>query len=415
MTDFVATLYVNPNRVYWRASDVPGLLAQALHPSDAPPDPMVSRTELRRFASADALASKAGPQLTKAELADLDRACKSEGLPALPNELPYSEWGPFLDASNTGAERRGWWAGLIPPADPDETQRLAAVLYEEQNTKKLREWLNSGRVQAKIAGSFLPADVPLTTQLSNLVLMRDDLERFAALAQIQVKNAWPQTMPNGPDYWTIENAFADLAKQAGLHEGARDTLRDDMMQAASDGTLTVRHPHTGRAYRPKVVRGFYELVTPADVNAWLATDPGAKLRWQAGPSSTDGTKHRHDQAGAEAAPVSENGPSHATDGSDACEVANSATPATQTPNQRRTWRDVAGRYIVDVIRAGQYGTAKELYKALEAKAGPESPFEKGTGLNRGRLFVRELTRHLSQKTVQTNWKALRELAAKKLP
>lgn len=95
-------------------------------------------------------------------------------------------------------------------------------------------------------------------------------------------------------------------------------------------------------------------------------------------------------------------------------VADSAsiTPVVKTKAKRRTWWDVSSPYIVDVMRAGQYTTCKELYRALEAKAGPDSPFDKGTGVNRGSLFVREIARALDVKTVQNKWQKLRELAQK---
>ena len=79
-------------------------------------------------------------------------------------------------------------------------------------------------------------------------------------------------------------------------------------------------------------------------------------------------------------------------------------------SKRQSWKDVATAYIVEVIEDGQYATAKELYRALEDKAGPNSPFEKGTGHNRGMLFVREIAQTLSLKTVQNEWKRLRALA-----
>ena len=82
----------------------------------------------------------------------------------------------------------------------------------------------------------------------------------------------------GPTHWTIENAAAAIAAQEGWHNEARDTLCEQMMQAARDGVLTVRHPHTGLPYRPDPVRKFYETVTPADANAWLALDPVQTLR-----------------------------------------------------------------------------------------------------------------------------------------
>ena len=78
----------------------------------------------------------------------------------------------------------------------------------------------------------------------------------------------------------------------------------------------------------------------------------------------------------------------------------------------RGWWDVSSAYIVEEMKAGQYATCKDLYRALEAKAGPNAPFDKGTGANRGGLFVRELSQPLSLKTVQNKWQALRELAQK---
>lgn len=87
-------------------------------------------------------------------------------------------------------------------------------------------------------------------------------------------------------------------------------------------------------------------------------------------------------------------------------------PVMNTKAKPRTWWDVSSAYIVEVVQAGQYATAKELYRALEAKAGPNAPFDKGTGASRGSLFVREIAQPLSLKTVQNNWPALRELAKK---
>lgn len=79
---------------------------------------------------------------------------------------------------------------------------------------------------------------------------------------------------------------------------------------------------------------------------------------------------------------------------------------------RRTWFDVSSGYIVMVMKTGQYTSAKQLFVALEKKAGPDSPFDKGTGDNRGNLFVREIAQSLKMKTVQNEWERLRELAQK---
>lgn len=82
------------------------------------------------------------------------------------------------------------------------------------------------------------------------------------------------------------------------------------------------------------------------------------------------------------------------------------------PHRRRTWWEVSSPYILEVMSAGQHGTAKSLYLDLERKAGPDSPFDKGTGDNRGGLFVREIAQPLSMKTVQNEWSRLHELLQK---
>lgn len=89
-----------------------------------------------------------------------------------------------------------------------------------------------------------------------------------------------------------------------------------------------------------------------------------------------------------------------------------AAPVIKRKAKPLSWWDVSSTYIAGVIQAGQYATAKELYRALEAKAGMNSPFDKGTGANRGNLFVREIAQSLSLKTVQNKWSKLQELAKK---
>lgn len=79
-------------------------------------------------------------------------------------------------------------------------------------------------------------------------------------------------------YFTVEEAAQALGEQEGMHGGARQTLLARMMEAARDGNLTVRDPHTDLPFRPAEVHGYYELVTPADVNAWLA-GCGVGYRW----------------------------------------------------------------------------------------------------------------------------------------
>ncbi|MGJ7529187.1 hypothetical protein [Variovorax sp. GB1P17] len=78
----------------------------------------------------------------------------------------------------------------------------------------------------------------------------------------------------------------------------------------------------------------------------------------------------------------------------------------------RTWWDIAGPHMVLMLKSGQFATAKALYAALHEEAdAPLSPFDKGTGLHKGSLFVREGNQPLSLKTVQNKWKALRTAAS----
>lgn len=96
-----------------------------------------------------------------------------------------------------------------------------------------------------------------------LLVSREERDRFELAHGIMAQQDRPFTRG------TLEEAADAMAKQHGWHKGARDTLLKQMMDAAKDGSLIVRHPHTDLPYRPKTVRTFYELVTADDVNAWL--------------------------------------------------------------------------------------------------------------------------------------------------
>ena len=91
-------------------------------------------------------------------------------------------------------------------------------------------------------------------------------------------------------------------------------------------------------------------------------------------------------------------------------VTDKAGPVTvEIGKKRRGWRDITWPYLLEVFQSGNYSTAKDFYQALERKAGADSPFELGTGLNRGSLFIRQINQTFSLKTVQNYaWKELRE-------
>lgn len=75
---------------------------------------------------------------------------------------------------------------------------------------------------------------------------------------------------------------------------------------------------------------------------------------------------------------------------------------------RRTWWDVASPFMAKTLCQERCTTAKALYNALGTTAGqPNSPFDKGEGVHRGSLIVREISQPLALKTVQNHWQKLR--------
>lgn len=91
------------------------------------------------------------------------------------------------------------------------------------------------------------------------------------------------------------------------------------------------------------------------------------------------------------------------------EVGQVAAPATPGKTSIPEWLNVTSDYIAGLMKEGRYGTAKELFNALEAKAGTDSPFEKGAVQNRGSLYVRAIAATVTLKTMQNNWSKIRSL------
>lgn len=118
--------------------------------------------------------------------------------------------------------------------------------------------------------------------------LRELVEVLGQKAPEGMRNAVEATRPpeelkerrNAAGFYTLEEASQALGAQQGMHDGARQSLEERMMEAARDGSLTVRDPHTDLPFRPAVVRSFWERVTPADVNAWLERC-GVPYRWNA--------------------------------------------------------------------------------------------------------------------------------------
>lgn len=80
--------------------------------------------------------------------------------------------------------------------------------------------------------------------------------------------------------------------------------------------------------------------------------------------------------------------------------------------KRKTWRDAAWGYVVQVQREGRYRTCNALFNALEDKGSEQgAPIIKGSGdKHRGRLFVVEIGESCELKTFQNAWPEIREAA-----
>lgn len=82
---------------------------------------------------------------------------------------------------------------------------------------------------------------------------------------------------------------------------------------------------------------------------------------------------------------------------------------TKPLEHRVKWQGVVREFVIARHEAGQFGTAKDLYLDLEKTAGEVgSPFSKGTGNNRDKLFVKAANAHVSLKTFQNNFSNLLE-------
>lgn len=195
------------------------------------------------------------------------------------NEQTFVRW---LELPEAQPIRFGDLPGLIAGALHESVFAQAAA--EINLEAELKALVHSGELMVRDPLTMGPHTFPRGAALRLAVLLpREDLRPLLASRGIGLRLV---SYGTGPTHWTIENAAAAVATQEGWHQGARDTLRGQMVQAAADSTLTVRHPHTGLPYRPDRVRYFYDLVTLDDVNEWLARDPSLSLRWRRSPSET---------------------------------------------------------------------------------------------------------------------------------
>ena len=140
---------------------------------------------------------------------------------------------------------------------------------------------------------------PHGASLQSAVMLPTDLQPFLAERGIELRLT---AHGSGPNYWTLENAAIALQSQEGWHGGTRAEFLDQLQEAAQRDELTVRDPRTCLPVKSPQARTFWELVTPADVNAWL-DNLVAPYRWNVVASEVE----------QELKPAESIGPSNATE------------------------------------------------------------------------------------------------------
>lgn len=140
---------------------------------------------------------------------------------------------------------------------------------------------------------------PHWASLQSAVMLPTDLQPFLAERGIELRLT---AHGSGPNYWTLENAAIALQSQEGWHGGTRAEFLDQLQEAAQRDELTVRDPRTCLPVKSPQARTFWELVTPADVNAWL-DNLVAPYRWNVVASEVE----------QELKPAESIGPSNATE------------------------------------------------------------------------------------------------------
>lgn len=116
---------------------------------------------------------------------------------------------------------------------------------------------------------------PHGAALQSAVMLPSDLRSFLAERGIELRLT---AHGSGPNYWTLENAAIALQAQEGWHGGTRAEFLDKLEEAAQRGELVVRDPRTCLPMKSPQARTFWEVVTPADLNAWLEQQAGP-YRW----------------------------------------------------------------------------------------------------------------------------------------
>ncbi len=182
-----------------------------------------------------------------------------------------------------------------------------------------------------------------------------------------------------PGLYLYQQAAWEIAEAQSWHDATFQDFLLDMAGAIRGNHLTIYKPKTGVPVSPETQSKWFVSVN--GVNEWLEKSSSITYRWERlDPQS-----------------------------STASDVRSNPIKKTSKRLKPKTWKDVAMPYIVQIYKSGQFATAKELYSALEKKIGTvDCPFEKGVGQHAYKLFVRDICQPLACKTLENNWRQIRD-------
>ncbi|MFZ6640314.1 hypothetical protein ACO0LL_11270 [Undibacterium sp. TC4M20W] len=190
--------------------------------------------------------------------------------------MPTPKQVPFLTIEEGKFIRYSELAGLIAKAlHPDDSQLMEYGAARINLKNELRQLVLARKLIVRNESGLQEQTLLVGDALNQSVLMEHDLFSLLKEKGIELRKI---PYGSGPQFWTIENAASEIASQQNWHQGARDSLKAQMLAAAKSLKLTTRDPHTNIQTQSAAIRDFYELVTIADVNAWLAIE-GASYRW----------------------------------------------------------------------------------------------------------------------------------------
>lgn len=145
-----------------------------------------------------------------------------------------------------------------------------------QHERALDKAIDAGMVTLLNPLSYEVHTFPFGEARKQAVITLDDFKLFAASLQIEVvldSAPWTGT-PSPEGYLTIREAASAIARKYEFNEPTSDTMLKQLSSAAERGELVVRHPQTLLPYMPQTLIDFYDLVSVADLNAWLEKQGG---------------------------------------------------------------------------------------------------------------------------------------------